>query len=108
MHVWLDCQAVVKDFQAGSAHCLRAAHPAVDLWQQVWEIVGSACFSIRLSWCKGHARQHHLDRGLTTEFHMQGNANADYYASVASAKAEQVAPAGHLVEQHRQAQAWYK
>ena len=75
-----------------------------DLWDLFARIVDQrGRWSIRVSWVKGHAKQKHLDRGITTPWRKWGNDRAD---DIAANKGYKAHPDGlhtlgeHLEERH--------
>ena len=52
-----------------------------DLWQMLEKIIKSkGKHALRVTWCKGHANQKHIDSGITTATHKAGNDEADLLA----------------------------
>ncbi len=75
-----------------------------DLWDLFARIVDQrGRWSIRVSWVKGHAKQKHLNRGITTPWRKWGNDRAD---DIAANKGHKAHPDGlhtlgeHLEERH--------
>jgi hypothetical protein len=57
-----------------------------DLWAHFCEVVqAKGHLAIKISWVKGHAKQHHVDSGITTYEDLLGNAQADATADEATA-----------------------
>ena len=52
-----------------------------DLWKQMWQtMVAKSPAAVKYTWVKGHAKQEHIEKGLTTEQHIVGNNNSDCFA----------------------------
>ncbi len=70
-------------------------HHDGDLWQLFANIVEQrGASSVRISWVKGHAKQRHLDEGITTEWRKKGNDRAD---AIAGRKGHTAHPKGLLI-----------
>ena len=57
-----------------------------DLWEHFWKAAEAKCPSaIAIVWVKGHAKQQHIDQGVTTQEHLVGNQEADATADLGTA-----------------------
>ena len=74
-----------------------------DLWQQLLHSITSRAGRVCFSWVKGHAKQRHIEEGVTTLQHKLGNDAADALATAGAAlhAAPEVIAAG--ARQKRQA-----
>jgi ribonuclease HI len=49
-----------------------------DLWEHFFKVArAKSPEAIRITWVKGHATQEHINRGITTQTHLEGNDTAD-------------------------------
>ena len=54
-----------------------------DLWEHFFNsVTAKGVHAIKISWVKGHAKQHHIDEGITTETKKEGNDEADRTADI--------------------------
>ena len=57
-------------------------HKDGDLWELLYNIIlGRGITSLEVSWCKGHAKQEHIDKGLSSPLLKLGNDMADVNAT---------------------------
>ena len=107
--IHLDCKAVVSCFKYGKSHCTALCQAGADIWRDVFAIIDEMGQDwVQLVWCKGHARQIHLQAGLTTAIAMQGNDHADVLAKRGAEIATKMYPNDRQVELYQEAIDYYK
>ena len=60
----------------------------VDLWNRVDRILEERGDGVQVKWVKGHGMPIHIQRGLTTEFHIWANNMSDLVAGRAAEQSE--------------------
>ena len=109
LEVWVDCRAVIDSIARGQAYCCSSRNPAADLWRSFWAHYGDlGDEQVRFRWCKGHAREHHVQAGITTEWRKTINDHADHFATAGSAIAVAQAPHAAEVQAYTEARSWYR
>lgn len=72
------CVHCLSDLQLGLG--LTKDHSHDDIWQAIKVCLQSRQHPVRISWVKGHAKQHHIDAGQSSDIDQAGNDAADVLA----------------------------
>ncbi len=78
--LWSDCAAVVRGIDRGQRWCTSSRREGADIWKAIWQNMEDIGLGVRVVKVKGHAKQAHIDSGVTTARLKRGNDEADRWA----------------------------
>ena len=106
---YLDCMRVVKAWAKGQVWCTSSKRPGADLWRSIWHVIGEyRTDEFQVKWCKGHATEDHIARGITTPKLKLVNDSVDVYANSGTDIAEDMSPCEDQQTCYNLARRWYK